>query len=369
MKSLLLTGVAIIELAYSVAGQTAPGTTADSARLPEIEVLRAPYLKNLTAIRTARDTRTAPITRSYLAALDRLEKEISARGDLDGALAVKAERERAAGKEELTAEERKKMSPSLSALRERYDKDLAPIETPALQQEQQLTRQYLVALDALQRRLTTVNQIEKAAHVRAERESAAASLPDKATVGREAKTAAASTVRAEGKLDPALADKVAAAIGTKSYVRTENSSDSGKTEGGADIPAEGALLVGFEFMERPGKNQPWIRSLRPYFMTREAVVAGKDRGKMEDVSDKILVRSGYAVAGLESCANIQVIFMKIDPVTGRFDTSPVNTYKSKWYGTKVSGTPKQLGGDGRFVIGVYGKTGANCDSLGLVQMP
>ena len=60
--------------------------------------------------------------------------------------------------------------------------------------------------------------------------------------------------------------------------------------------------------------------------------------------------------------------MKIDPVTGRFATDAASTYKSTWYGDKGREKPKQIGGDGRFVIGVYGKTGADCDDLGLVQM-
>ncbi len=88
-----------------------------------------------------------------------------------------------------------------------------------------------------------------------------------------------------------------------------------------------------------------------------------------------MARAGYAVAGLQTYQNdfrihgIQVIFAKIDTRTERLDMSPANSYKSKWTGSRDKGAPKQLGGDGRLIIGVYGKTGADADTIGLIQMP
>ena len=238
-----------------------------------------------------------------------------------------------------------------------------------------MTRQYLTALDTLQRRLTAQNEVAKAAAVRAERVAVAAALPKElAPKGEEEKTPAestirASTVKAVGALDPALAEKIAAAVQSKNHARSENSRQVGETNGWADVPEDGGLLVGFEFFE-VGKEHR-VRSLRPYFLTRQGIVAGKDRGKMENVSNKIIARAGYAVGGLlttDGKGDYQIIFMKIDPLTGRFATDAASTYKSTWYGDKGREKPKQIGGDGRFVIGVYGKTGADCDDLGLVQM-
>jgi len=114
-----------------------------------------------------------------------------------------------------------------------------------------------------------------------------------------------------------------------------------------------------------------LRSLRPYFLTSKGIVAGRDRGKLEKVTDKVVARPGYAVGGLitsEGKRGMQVIFMKIDPVSGRLATDSGSIYKSVWIGDKGREKPKQIGGDGRLVIGVYGKTGADCDDIGLVQI-
>lgn len=182
----------------------------------------------------------------------------------------------------------------------------------------------------------------------------------------------APTTGAGARLDAPLADKIAAAVTAHTYTLTISSEEPG---GGQDIPNGGALLVGFEILNDHSKNMADVRSIRPYFLTRGAIAAGKDRGELPKVTDKIMARAGYAVAGLLTYQNdfriqgIQVIFGKIDTRTGRLDVSPASSYKSKWTGTRDHGAPKQLGGDGRLVIGVYGKMGADADSIGLIQMP
>lgn len=349
----------------SVAGaQTAP---------PEITALRDPYQKNLAQLHTVREQRAVPITTVYLAALERLEKQ----APVDAALvsAVTAERERVAAKKEPLESDRRSMPPALLQLRMRYEGDLERSNAPFQQQERLLTRQYIGALDTLQRRLTAQNQIANAAAAHAESLAAAATLPGNSVPKPEgAKTPAdstirASTVKAAGALDAPLGEKIAAAVAAKGYTRSEKSNQEETTKGWADVPEAGGLLVGFEFFE-VGKDHR-IRSLRPYFMTREGIVPGKDRGIMEKVTTKIIARPGYAVGGfltnLEK-KGIQVIFMKIDPATGHFATDSASAYKSAWFGDKGLERPRQIGGDGRFVIGVYGKTGADCDDLGLVEL-
>ena len=338
--------------------------------IPEIAAVRDPHMRNLALIRTAREQRAAPITAAYLAALARLEKQPPS----DPAIA--AERERLAAKREPLDHERKAMPPALAELRVRYDNDLARSNAPFQQQEQQYTRQYISALDTLQHRLTAQNQVAKAAAARTESLAAAATLPQAATPlpannnkPIAESTIRSSTVKAGGALEPALADKLVAAAAAKAYTRTESTSQNPAMPGGIDVPEAGGLLVGFEFFE-VGKEKR-IRSLRPYYMTREGIVAGKDRGKMEKVTDKIIARPGYAVAGFLGVAGkngMQILFMKIDPAAGRFVSDSANTYKSAWFGEKSRDKPLQIGGDGRFIIGVYGKTGADCDDLGLLLM-
>jgi hypothetical protein len=66
---------------------------------------------------------------------------------------------------------------------------------------------------------------------------------------------------------------------------------------------------------------------------------------------------------------IQVIYMKMLPGEARLDPSSSNTYRSLWFGSRPrKEKPKELGGDGRPVVGVYGFRGADCDVIGLIQM-
>ena len=182
--------------------------------VPEIEALRGPYQKNLAAIEAARQSRTEPIKRSYAAELERLQREITISGDLDGALQVKAERERLASEREPTAVERKAMAPALSAIRSRFEKEIQPVLAVLRTAEDQQKRDYLAALDTLQRRLTVQNQLEKASLVRTERETLAGTTQEKATPVPSSSAASAvplspSAVAGAGQLDRAFADKIA----------------------------------------------------------------------------------------------------------------------------------------------------------------
>lgn len=60
--------------------------------------------------------------------------------------------------------------------------------------------------------------------------------------------------------------------------------------------------------------------------------------------------------------------MKVDPTTGKFATGNGSSYKSPWIGEKTRDKQVQLGGDGRLVIGVFGKSGADCDDIGLIML-
>jgi hypothetical protein len=339
----------------------------------ELTPVKQAWERNLAQIRTVREQRAAPIATAYLAALDRLEKQAPSEPAV--ASAVSGERDRLTAKREPRPGEFKSMPPAVAELANRYEADLARSDAPFVQQEHQQTRQYISILETLQRRLTAQNQVADAAAVRAESLAAAATLPGAAlprpegVKGTADSTIRASTVKAVGALDAPLARTIAAAAAAKSYTRTEKSSQEDTSKGWVDIPDEGGLLVGFEFFE-VGKEKR-IRSLRPYFMTSDGIVAGKDRGKMEKVTTKIIARAGFAVAGIitnQTKSGIQVIFMKIDSASGHFATDSASTYKSLWYGDRGREKPIQIGGDGKFVVGVYGKTGSDCDDLGLVEI-
>jgi len=343
------------------------GFLAAQTGVPELDALKNPYTASVTALRKARDERAGPFAKNYLAALDRLEKQMPAI-----AAAVKAERDRLIAGQPLTDALRQAMPAALADVYTRFAADVQKSDAPFTQQEQQLGRQYLSALDNLQRRLLAQNEIAKAAQVRTERDTVAASIPGApaAPGTKEEHTPAASTIRsgtgrAATALDPSLATKITNAIAGKQFERTTNTGEDADKPGWADTP--GGLLVGFEFFEVGKDNH--IRSMRPYFLTAEGVVAGKDRGKMDKVTSKVLARPGFAVGGIIGAGNkggLQIIFMRIDPATGKLATDSSSTYKSPWFGDKNKAKPLPIGADGSPVIGVYGKTGADCDGIGLV---
>jgi hypothetical protein len=345
------------------------------AQLSEIDLLREPYRKSLAAVQAAKQERGAPATRAYLDALTRLEPQFA---NNPAAELLREERARVTEGRPLLEADRRKLPASVAESRKRYEADYTRLAGPFLQQEQQLTRQYVAALDTLQRRFMAQNQVAKAGLVGTERDAAMTAAQEAGLSSKpEGPSPADSTIgtasaRAHGALDAGVAGKVRTAVAGKAFSRIENSSDKNLAkEGSADVPEEGGVLVGFEFFETKRDGSSWIRSLRPYFLTAAGVVPGKDRGKMERVTDKVMARPGYGVAGLlatDAKAGLQVIFMKINPTTGRFATDASSTYKSQWYGTKGREKPKQVGGDGRLVIGVYGKTGSDCDDLGFVVL-
>ena len=338
---------------------------------PELTQLKAPYVQATTTIRANAEARAKPLTTSYLSALVQMEKQFAS----DPVISVMLVQEMArvgAGKAP-TAADTARFTPQLLQLRTKYDADLKVAKAPFVQQEAQFTRQYLASLGTLERRFTAANAIAKAAAVTTEIQIATGATGNTA---KEERTKADSTIsvgtaKALGSLDGALATKIAAAVNAKSYTRTPNSKQPGGTEGGTDIPSDGALLVGFEFFQPwSNKDEGSIRSLRPYFLSKEGIVPGKDRGTMERVTNKIMARPGYAVSGvlMNDEKEMQLVFMKFNAATGQFLTEPGNTYKSQVFGKKSKEKAKLLGGDGRLVIGVYGKTGSDCDDLGLVMM-
>ena len=102
----------------------------------------------------------------YPTALDALEKEATARGNLEDVLAIKKERERM--DRALTTEERLSLIDSIKAVRQKYEQGLATLATQQRTREIASIREYVQTLQALQKKLTTHGDIESALGVRKE---------------------------------------------------------------------------------------------------------------------------------------------------------------------------------------------------------
>lgn len=173
MKLLLATialSFTILGASSSLAAEAPTGTTpaAPTAAGADLEAYRTQYSQSLAALRAERETKYARVRASYVAVLERLQKDVTTRGDLDGAVAVKAERERITAALEPSADERKAMPPALAAVRTRYEQELQPTLADNARQEEALAKRYAVALQELQMRYAQRNELEKALAVKSE---------------------------------------------------------------------------------------------------------------------------------------------------------------------------------------------------------
>lgn len=135
----------------------------------------------------------------------------------------------------------------------------------------------------------------------------------------------------------------------------------GGTGGGPYVHANptGGPVLGFHYTTGSWNDDIVVRDFDPIY-ERPPV----------DVSDNpniVLAKKGYAVAGLmvqtdsKNILGVQVIFAKL--ADGRLDMS--DSYKGNWIATPGQ-SPEKLAGDGRLVIGTFGRKGLNMDAMGLV---
>jgi hypothetical protein len=110
--------------------------------------------------------RTEAVKKWYPTALEALEKDAMARGDLDGVLAAKRERERIG--RPLTPEEMATQPAAFRAVRQKYDAALEGLATQEKTRELTCVRDYVAALEGMQRRLTMRDEIAAAVKVKEE---------------------------------------------------------------------------------------------------------------------------------------------------------------------------------------------------------
>ena len=113
-----------------------------------------------------------------------------------------------------------------------------------------------------------------------------------------------------------------------------------------------------------------VKALLPIFLTPAGIVSGKARGVPHKANEykTIKAKEGYAVSGLivnpgaERLGGFQVIFAKIG-------SEKPETYKSEWIGGELKEGAVTLGGDGKLGVGVFGISGADVASIGLIVAP
>jgi hypothetical protein len=130
--------------------------------------------------------------------------------------------------------------------------------------------------------------------------------------------------------------------------------------------SDGALLAGFEVTY----FDYWVKTVRPYYRTQDGVapgtVVGNTRGGRGGPT--VLAKDGYAVGGIVAKGGrrldgFRLVFMRVQG--DRLD--PADHYESEWLGFPGGGPETLLGGDGRPVVGLHGRSGADIDAIGLIQ--
>ena len=133
------------------------------------------------------------------------------------------------------------------------------------------------------------------------------------------------------------------------------------------------MLVGFEYNTGKWKGDPMVKSMRPLFLTTTGVVSGSGRGNPDQPYKVIKARAGYAVSGLivnpgkERLGGFQMVFSRMHkrPI----GSSEPDSYKSEWVAGELKKGAVVLGGEGRLAIGIFGGSGADVGSIGLIVAP
>jgi len=138
-----------------------------------------------------------------------------------------------------------------------------------------------------------------------------------------------------------------------------------------------SLVVGFQFAYGNFSGKQTIGTIRPVFMQESSIIRppnfeGGERNPQD--YESVYAKPGYAVAGLKIRAGLgvdsmSIVFMKING--NRLD--PNDSYESPRYGGPGGSTKSMLGGDGSFVVRIFGKNPSNPQStfngLGLITIP
>jgi len=124
-----------------------------------------------------------------------------------------------------------------------------------------------------------------------------------------------------------------------------------------EIPAEGAILIGFKYTTNGKGNYPGV--VQPIWQTSRGVVYGKIYGTAEKgaKAEETRAKAGYAVGAIYVRGGGG--FDAFKPIYMKMTEKGLDT-KDKYDGPHIGGKgggEGTLGGDGNFVVGIHGKIG------------
>lgn len=160
-------------------------------------------------------------------------------------------------------------------------------------------------------------------------------------------------------------DAAALAVGDPRRIDPLGGSGGAKFD---DLPAQGAVLVGFRLSTGPVYGNPCVCAVQPLFLGESGRIKGATHGKEQAPFQTVEARPGYAVGGLVvktgwAVDGFKIVFMRIRGQA----LDPADKYESAWFGG-CGGTPETtLACDGKPVIGIQGRGGDGLDAIGLVE--
>jgi serine/threonine-protein kinase len=139
-----------------------------------------------------------------------------------------------------------------------------------------------------------------------------------------------------------------------------------------EVPKGGGLLTGLEVGVGRRAGREVISSIRAIYQTGRGRIRGAQQGKPPRRTVTLEARPGYAVAGLTVTGGSRLhgLSLTFRAVNGRVLQRSMS-YESEWAGGG-EGKKRSLAGDGRLVVGIFGKVDSREDAaggVGLVILP
>ncbi|MEO6786834.1 MAG: hypothetical protein ABI318_11935 [Chthoniobacteraceae bacterium] len=336
-------------------------------------------------------TELEKLKQQYVAALEAAVTKASSAGDLDGAVALRAEEKRFAGTNLLPEQDEPADAAAVKRIRPAVRAQITKLDKETAARTKALHARYDQFLADTQTQLTKAQRFDDALLVKARREQVAAAWLTPAT-GAALASAAPSAVPAKATLKPAVP---APAVSTASAFQMQTLFNKLKAAAVnpraskamlpknpkgtyfVDCPKEGALLVGFDVTMGDWFGAPLISSLQPIYLTSAGKVKGELHGKKGRNPKTLEAREGYAVAGFNIhhgtfCWSIELTYMRLDPLRGTLLRT--DSYESEVIGD-FSDHPdhkpnKKVGGEGSPILGVFGTAESErLNTLGIIQAP
>jgi hypothetical protein len=143
----------------------------------DLNVVSKKYSDTWRQIEGRGEERLSAMKTQYLTSLDTLYQKAISKGDLDGVIAVKSERDRILTDVSPTDAERAALPEEIKKLRSSYDQNSARVAKEQGDQLRQLYDKYKKTLELQEKKLTLLGRVDDALAIRAEKERMMDDLP------------------------------------------------------------------------------------------------------------------------------------------------------------------------------------------------